>query len=483
MINRNIETLDLSGNSHSRKHPYRNIEEIRRLSQEDAFYKGIDGDGIPMNRHLNVLIPTTGDKSPGVVWDTVRAASTANEYAKRHGIEFCISSVMLCDQSPDNVASRNVANMQTMKDVLQRQKTRGVEVPGIFHLRIGEETDKVLMQYASKHYGKIIERGEGGKGYNLLTSVLATGGNNPDDEIGLIFIDSDNMKVGDGQIFSLGAPIFHMTTENPGYRCVISDNDRFHMQIDEETGANKKMLGSRVDNSAIIPLNNTLFDGGLLKDKLNKYCTGERAMTRDLFFSFETAQKYGFEQVHNLQLLSEGSDFNTETGLYEVFVGQNQDDAIGAGMKPKDILYGIAKMTNQILGVTKGMIDKDKFFERWETPEEFMQDFKENQDYNAEGWALSLGKGMDDYVTGGVKIEELLDFSRLLVEANIRELYEEGSRKSVLEKIKKKYVDVSDTFDFSDEILVPLDEVRKYDEGNFRKLIRVMTSRRYTIHD
>jgi len=77
----------------------------------------------------------------------------------------------------------------------------------------------------------------------------------------------------------------------------------------------------------------------------------------------------------------------------------------------------------------------------------------------------------------------LLDFSRLLVEANIRELYEEGSRKSVLEKIKKKYVDVSDTFDFSDEILVPLDEVRKYDEGNFRKLIRVMTSRRYTIHD
>ena len=390
---------------------------------------------------------------------------------------------MLCDHSPD--PELNIANMMSLKDVILGMKQRDVAVPSIYHLTINDETDKILMKYAGDFFAPMIENGMGGKGKNLITSSLATG-LYPHDEVALLLFDSDNLKVSARQVFALGAPMYHMNLSGDNFECVISDNDRYHMEIID--GKIKKMLGSRVDNSAIVPLNNTLHEKGLLRDKYNKYCTGERAYTRDLFFRLEHAQQYGFEQAPNLQLLMQESDvnFNSETGLFEVYLGQNQDDAVGQGKKKEEVLYDLGKMTTQIIETTKAFIEKDSFYNEstWMNPEDFMKDFKYQQDDHADDWAFDLGISRKDYVTGGIKLGEILDFSSLVVEYNLRELYESGSGDRIMQKIKEKYrVDISDYSNYSDEILYPIDEIRKADEARFEKMIRRMTNQRVTIHD
>ncbi len=467
MNKRNI-TPNETGTPNTPGHTFYDISSVKRLAKDRQFYRlaGADPDRT-ITRQVNVIIPNYNEDSIAV-FNTLKEAAMVNQWASDNGINFGVNSIILSDQSDPEKIKMNRGNLFTAKDYLKRLKKRGVDLPSIYHLVFDKEMDEIIGDFASEYYGHILKEKEPrGKGWNMLMSSLATG-MYPDDEVALLYIDSENLLVGPDQIFAMGMPMYYMETgDNPekygGVKFVKTEFDRHHMEM------GKKYPGGRVNSSVFRPLVCMLHEKGLLPD-IGYPLTGEIGITRDSLWKIQVAKKYGVEMATLIQLLSRESPhaIDLRREFAEVFTGWNQDQAIGEGEEPEIALEKLGNMIKQIMPVTNELIGEEFYKERWESPDDFINDFRKYQEENARVWSRGHVRDDSDEVTGGIPINDLLDVSLEHVRNSMNELYG---------------ISPSDNR-YDDELLAQLHSVRTgIGYRKFNNLIRAMGDKKYTIKD
>jgi len=336
-------------------------------------------------------------------------------------------------------------------------------VPEIYHFNLtgASETIRkylgIYLKTSKKEKGPLL-----GKGINMAVSSLLSLDPSEDKKTVLIYMDAENKQVSYKDPLLLGSPL---VCENSPALFTKAAFKRYHME------GERRKLGGRVNASLGVPLTGMFIYKKLinLNYPLLYPLSGEIGIDRDLLWSIETAKKYGIEMstlLHLLGINKKGETKLSEENFLQVYLGINMDQPLAEGKSKREIVSGVRKMSEDIV-LSAFHIMGDRIKERWKSPDEFMNMFRDFQEDSIERWMESHD---NKHITGGIEVEDLKRNVYEVVEEHTNNLYNERG------VIKKTYNKIKRLFNPYDEDSLPPIKSIKDDMGNkFDEFIERLT--------